>query len=146
MKIRLFTIISVFVLIIAACHSSKKTTSTASAPTPVAVTVPSADPVPAVASSKPADGIYEPGEEELKAVQPRFADLTVAKLKEGYTLYALSACVSCHKAQNIYKYDEMQWAMIIERMAIEAKLTKSQKEAVFKYVVAIKSAKDNQGK
>jgi mono/diheme cytochrome c family protein len=127
-------------LIIVACHTTKKsTTPTPSpAPPPTAVATPSVASAPVVLA-KPANGIYEPGAEELKAIQARHSDVTLDKLKQGYVLYAQSACISCHPAQNIYNYDEFKWNMIINDMGYRAKLTTEQKDAVLKYVLAIKS-------
>lgn len=140
MKIKL-SLITLTILFVAACHTSKKTT------TGPAVAITSTEAVPASTASntpalvaKPANGIYEPGAEELKAIQARHSDVTLDKLKQGYILYAYSACISCHPAQNIYVYDEMKWQMIINDMAYRAKLAPEQTDAVLKYVLAIKAA------
>ncbi len=135
------TILALTTIIIAACHTSKKTTTS----TAVATTSTEAVPVATVASTpvvvvKPANGVYEPGAEELKAIQARHSDVTLEKLKQGYVLYAYSACISCHPAQNIYNYDEFKWQMIINDMAYRAKLAPEQKDAVIKYVLAIKAS------
>lgn len=148
-----YLLISTAVLgLIAACHTSKKsTTSTAAstAPTTTVVatsTVASSSTTTAsvfVPSKKTEDGIYEPGTEELVAIQPQYKDATLEQLKEGYTLYAKSACVSCHGAVNIYTFRMDKWQFIIQDMAYRAKLTQSQKDAVLRYVYAIKAAEPN---
>lgn len=120
-------------IVIAACGSSKKSTVSA----PVAPAPTSAP----VVTAKPGSGIYDPGSEELAAIQAQYKDVSLEKLKQGYVLYAHSACISCHEAQNIYKYDEMRWGFIMNDMAVRAKLTPEQKDAVYKYVLAIKAAK-----
>lgn len=140
MKIK-FTLLALTILLVAACHTSKKTTTS----TAVATTSTEAVPAATVASvptviAKPANGIYEPGTEELKAIQAQHSDVTLDKLKQGYVLYAQSACISCHPAQNIYNYDEFKWNMIINDMAYRAKLAPEQKDAVLKYVLAIKAS------
>lgn len=139
MKTKLILISSI-TLVAVSCHTSKKsTTSTASlTPPPTAVVTPTVANAPVVVA-KPANGIYEPGAEELAAIQARHADVTLDKLKQGYVLYAQSACISCHPAQNIYNYDEFKWNMIINDMGYRAKLSTEQKDAVLKYVLAIKS-------
>lgn len=146
-KLALFTF---FALVIVACHTSKKsTTSTASTTkTPATETVATATtaeaPSPVVVRSRKVfDGVYEPGEEEVTAVQPQYKDVTLVKLKEGYTLYAKSACVSCHGPVNIYNYPNEKWPFILNDMCYRAKLTASQTDAVYKYVYAIKAADPN---
>lgn len=139
MKVKLI-LIPLTTLLVLACHTSKKsTTATPSpAPPPTAVVTPTIASAPVVVA-KPANGIYEPGAEELAAIQARHADITLDKLKQGYVLYAQSACISCHPAQSIYAYDEFKWNMIINDMGYRAKLTTEQKDAILKYVLAIKS-------
>ncbi len=136
------------VLIITACHTSKKTT-TSTTSEPVTNTAPtktlSATEQPATfgpsMGAKSADGIYLPGEEEVAALQPRYMDITLAKLREGYTLYTSNACTRCHGAVNVYQISDMNWMNIIIRMAYKANITDSEKDAVYKYVLAIKAAK-----
>lgn len=147
MKIKL-ALLSLSVIIVYACHTSKKsttsaTTSASSVSTTTVVTTTTAI-TPSVAvtkTSKPAKGVYEPGEEELAAIQLQYKDATLPQLKEGYVLYAVSACRSCHGAANIYAYRDDQWLMILQDMAYKAKLTPPQKEAVTRYVFAVKAAK-----
>ena len=87
----------------------------------------------------PANGIYAPGSEELTAIQKQFAATTPEQLKEGYVLYTVGACINCHEAKNIYKRGVEHWKNIIDNMAPMAKLSDTQKDAVYKYVLAIKA-------
>ena len=64
------------------------------------------------------------------------------KLKEGHTLYTAGACINCHNAKNIYRYNEEQWKGIIDNMAIKAHINDTQKDAVYKYVLAIKATQN----
>ncbi len=143
-KLALFALL---LIIVAACHTSKKSTSTTKIETnPVVVTTPTVAPTPTpavVKSVKTADGVYEPGEEELAAVQPQFKDATLAQLKEGYTLYAKSACLSCHGTVNIYAFPSHKWVFVLPDMYYRAKLTPAQQDAVTKYVYAIMAANPN---
>ncbi|MCE3296071.1 MAG: hypothetical protein K0R65_1785 [Crocinitomicaceae bacterium] len=91
-------------------------------------------------TTKPENGVYEPGQEELKAVKSQFKDATMAELKEGYALYAQGACTKCHTPKNIYKREVSEWPGIIDRMAEKAKITADEKDAVHKYVMAIKAS------
>ena len=130
------TLLSAAFLVLSACSPSKKT-STTPAP-PVTATPPAAAASPIMMAKSP-DGIYPPGNSELTALQTRYSDVTLAQLSEGHTLYTQSACIGCHKPKSIYKYDEASWKGIIDNMAIQAKITASQKDAVYKYVLAIKA-------
>ena len=85
------------------------------------------------------DGIYDPGEQELAAIQIQHKDASLAQLKEGYQLYSKTACVGCHEAKNIYKRPLERWKDIVDDMAMKAQITETQKDAVYKYVLAIKA-------
>ena len=117
--------------IIAACSTSKKNTTVVA---PVASEQASVTPL---AIAKPANGVYAPGAEELTAIQTKHKEVTMEKLKEGYTLYAEGACVRCHGTKNIYSFNEEQWKYIIDDMAIKSRISDEQKDAVYKYVLAI---------
>jgi len=119
-------------IIVMSCKIPRKSSAS---PAPASNTPLAANPV-----SKPADGIYPPGTEELLAIQVQYKDATLLKLEEGYTLYAKGACINCHVASNIYVHDQWQWIDIIEDMARRARITDEQKDAVTKYVLAIKAA------
>lgn len=138
MKLKPIALTFTAVAIIVACKTSKKTTSTA-ATTPAQPATPS---TPAVAS-KPANGVYAPGNEELVARQTKYPDATLDKLKEGYALYTQGPCTNCHGAKNIYAGSDVHWKPVIDNMSEKARLTESQKDAVFKYVMAIRAAKTN---
>lgn len=143
-----FTLISLAVLIIAACSTSKKSTTSTSTvtTTPVVAATPTVVEASAIPkATRTDDGIYEPGSEELAAIQVKYKDVTYEKLKLGYTLYAKSACISCHGAVPVYNYREDKWAFIIEDMAYRAKLGPEQKDAVLKYVLAIKATQPMPG-
>lgn len=132
MKVTQTIAIATTAIIIAACGSSKKNTASVPPATP--------PPVPSVSLVlKPANGIYAPGTEELTAIQKQYPDVTIEKLKEGHFLYAEGACVKCHGAKNIYMFNEMSWKNIMDDMAIRARISDEQKDAVYKYVLAIKA-------
>jgi hypothetical protein len=118
-------------LMIAACNASKKSVTSATSSTP--------SPAPSFVYVKPATGIHPPGNEELTAIQLRFKDVTLNKLKEGYNIYTEGACVNCHGAKNIYNREEALWKGIMDDMAPKAKITDAQKDAVYQYVLSIKA-------
>lgn len=130
-------LLSASFIFLLACSPAKKT-STSAAAAPVTPAPPAAAASPIMMAKSP-DGIYPPGNDELAALQTRYSDVTLAQLSEGHTLYTQSACIGCHKPKNIYKYDEASWKGIIDNMAIQAKITTAQKDAVYKYVLAIKA-------
>ncbi len=86
------------------------------------------------------DGIYAPGEYEVRVLQMQYADITLDKLTTGYTIYTTGACIGCHSPKNIYKYTETSWKNIVNDMAVLAKISEEQKDAVYKYVLSIKGA------
>lgn len=118
-------------LIIAACSTAKKSTTTSAS-------------TPSTTSSTPlvlarTTGMQAPGNEELAAIQAKFADVTMDKLKQGYELYTNGACINCHSANNIYNYGEAQWKDLVENMADKARISDSEKDAVYKYVLSVKA-------
>ena len=127
-KILLFAISA---LIIAACSTAKKSTTTS---TSESSTISS---TPMVVSRT--TGIQAPGNEELVAIQAKFSDVTMDKLKQGYELYTNGACINCHTANNIYNYGEAQWKDLVENMAYKARISDTEKDAVYKYVLSIKA-------
>lgn len=145
MKTRIIVSLTVLAGLMA-CHTSKKTANTtASAPiTPLTPVTPSSTTSPAV--SKPANGIYEPGPEELSALQARFSDANLDQLKMGHMIYSMGACIQCHKAMNIYQRSEAQWAGILADMAKRAGITAAQEDAVYKYILAVKAVRAGQQK
>lgn len=123
------------IIIAAACGTSKKVVTAPAIPQQVVAT-----PVnPPLIMVKPANGIYTPGEEELSAMHMKDSTVTLEQLKEGYIIYAQGACIKCHEAQNIYRYNEIQWKNIVDDMALKAMMPTSQKDLVYKYVLSIKA-------
>jgi hypothetical protein len=139
-KIALALLIVVSML---ACHATKKSVTSTAATTPPPATA--ASPASTTSNNlmllKPADGIYAPGDAELLAIQTKFKEVTLTKLSQGYEIYTKGACVGCHGAVNIYQIDEYNWPGIINDMALRASISDEQKDAVNKYVLAIKAAR-----
>ena len=133
MKIFKIYSLAAAVLIVAACHTTKKTETTAS--TPAAKETPAA-PVSEAVKSK--NGVFAPGEEQVTAVQMKYPGATLAVLTEGHTIYT-GTCTNCHGAKSIYRISEAKWPHIIDDMGEKAKLTATEKEALTKYIFAIKA-------
>lgn len=83
--------------------------------------------------------IYAPGAAELTVIKLKYSEATMVQLNEGYTIYTKGACTKCHEVENIYKFTEMRWLKIIDVMAPKAYLNSTQKDAVLKYVLAVKA-------
>jgi len=80
-----------------------------------------------------------PNESHLVAVNTKYPGTDIAKLKSGYNIYN-GSCTNCHAAKSIQSRSLEEWPKIIDRMAPKAKLNSDEKEAVFKYVMAVKLA------
>ncbi|MDP2385732.1 MAG: cytochrome c [Bacteroidota bacterium] len=135
MKTTQLAFLTITIALITACSSSKKanTTVVSSSSTPANT------PATPFVVGKPANGIYPPGNEELTAIQVKHKDVTLEKLQEGYKIYTQGACINCHGAENIYAHTEDQWEGIIDDMAQKARISDPEKDAVYKYVLAIKA-------
>ncbi len=140
--IKISSLAFITVAIAAACHSSKKSTSSSS----TASSTPAASPAPTatvaaepVAPAKSANGIFAPGNEELTAALTKYPDATLPVLTEGYAVYTGAACTGCHSPKNIYKRPLEKWPHIIDDMGQKASLTAAQKDALTKYVFAVKA-------
>jgi hypothetical protein len=134
MKTTQITAITIIAIAVTACGMAKKST-TAAPPVPPAA----APPAPLIFVKPASTGVYAPGLPELTAIQAQYSDATMEQLKEGHVLYTESACVKCHGAKNIYWFNEVQWKNIIDDMSLKARITAAQKDAVYKYVLAIKA-------
>ena len=140
MKLVTISSLTAITLIIAACGTaqkstkpatSKKSEATSSSITQSATTLPF---VPA----KPKDGVYAPGNEELTALQAKYPEVNMPTLTKGYTVYT-GVCTGCHDAKNIYKLHLADWPDILNDMAGKARISNEEKDAVNKYVLAIKA-------
>lgn len=134
--------------IIAACSTAKKTAAPVTSPAPVTNVVPTPTPPPTTTPAVPAkskSGVFVPGNEELAAIQVKYSDITMKTLTEGHALY-VGVCTNCHGAKSIYSRSEQAWVGIINDMAPMAKLTAAEKDAVYKYVLAIKATQPQENR
>ena len=128
MKTTKLTFIIIAVLLFAACKSTQKSATTTSA-----------SPANKFIFLQPMEENRAPGNEELTAIHTQYKDITLDQLKEGYTIYTQGACIGCHGAKGISLFDEAQWKNIIDDMAPKANISDIQKDAIYKYVLAIKA-------
>ncbi len=106
--------ITISALIIVSCGASKKT---------------------------PAPSII-PTETQLKAIQVKYPDVTMQTLTNGHAIYT-GACTNCHGMKNLYKRSEESWKHEVDVMAPKAKITDSQKDELFKYILSMKASQPN---
>lgn len=137
-------LLSSTIIIFAACRSTKNTPAVSVTPTPAPpVATTPASTVTAGPAVKSTNGVYEPGNAELLAIQKKYANVTLATLQQGHQIYTVGKCINCHGAKNIYKRDEARWQDIIDDMAQRAELSDADKDAVYKYVLSIKATQTN---
>ena len=135
-----FNKISIAVVVIAtitACSTTKKTIKPTNTP-PLTSSSSKPSVIDPFNVMKPSNGIFAPGNNELTAMQSKDNSITMQTLKEGYSIYT-GTCTNCHQAVNIYTIREEAWPHILDNMALKARITTAQKNAVNKYVLAIKA-------
>jgi hypothetical protein len=82
-------------------------------------------------------GNTEPGETQLTAGKVKFPALTMEELKKGHTIFYTS-CTKCHGAKDIPSRSEEEWSGALDQMAPKADLSPEEKDAVWKYIMAVK--------
>ena len=81
-----------------------------------------------------------PTDIELKAIQPKYPDVTLQNLNNGYAIYT-GACTNCHGMKNLYNRSEESWKHEVDDMAPRAEITDSQKDDLYKYILAMKASR-----
>ena len=81
-----------------------------------------------------------PTDIELKAIQPIYPDVTLQNLNNGYAIYT-GACTNCHGMKNLYNRSEESWKHEVDDMAPRAEITDSQKDDLYKYILAMKASR-----
>jgi|APLak6261675434_1056106.scaffolds.fasta_scaffold29371_1 mono/diheme cytochrome c family protein len=122
MTISKISIIALTAIIMAACGSSKKS----SAPSAAAPSI-------------------IPGDAQLTAIKAKYPDATAEQLKQGHSIF-IGACTNCHGQYNIFKRSEASWLHEIDDMSPKANLTAVEKDALTKYILAMKAAQAPEAK
>lgn len=136
MKLSKLFVLAALTLTVTACSIMKKSKKSVTASAPAQ---PSTPVIPGIAPAvKPKDGVFAPGNDELIAIQANHKDVTLQTLTDGYEIYT-GVCTNCHGTMSIYERPETAWPAIIDDMAPRAKITSAQKDALYKYVMAIKA-------
>lgn len=132
-------IVTALAIGIAACHTTKKSsTTTETTPAPVATTTPTTTTEPAKTSFSMFSGSSAPGEQQVNAIQMRNPGTTLEQLSKGHSIYT-GECAGCHRVFSVYNYTQEAWPAIIDRMAHKADITEGQKDALSRYIFAMKA-------
>lgn len=83
--------------------------------------------------------IPEPTETHVTAAQTRFPGVTLTVLKKGREIYN-GPCMGCHGDAGIMRRDDKQWEDVLNAMAPKARLSPEDKDAVWKYIMAVRLA------
>lgn len=155
MKLRIFTLATCFVLVFVACHTSKKTVATTTTTTTATTnTVATTNTATAAGSATVAAFVpiaptdeFAAGDKELKAIQVKFPEVTSATLSEGQRIYT-GPCTKCHNTakMKIYKRSEESWQHEINVMAPKARITDTEKDALWKYILAMRATHSDASK
>jgi cytochrome c2 len=81
----------------------------------------------------------EPSEAQLQAVKTKMPETTMADLKTGHDIF-YNQCTACHKAKNVTGYPEDRLHNVVDKMSGKAKLSDTEKAAVWKYALAVNLA------
>lgn len=86
-----------------------------------------------------------PGDAQVTAIKVKYPEVTLSTLTEGHSIY-IGACTNCHGQKNIFKRSEASWLHEIEDMSPKANLTAAQKDALTKYILAMKATQSVESK
>lgn len=81
-----------------------------------------------------------PGETELSVIIKAYPETSIETLNIGHQLYYKGACIECHKPKDIKKFELTEWKNIIDKMAVKAKISDEEKDAVYKYVLSVRAS------
>ena len=95
--------------------------------------------VPTVSPAPGTGAPNAPTDAHVIAAKTKFPDVTLDVLKKGHGIY-YGACTRCHGAKNIISRDEKEWTDVLNDMAPKAALLPAEKDAVWKYIMAVKLA------
>ena len=86
-----------------------------------------------------------PDDTQVIAIKVKYPEVTLSTLTEGYSIY-IGACTNCHGQKNIFKRSEASWLHEIDDMSPKANLTVTQKDALTKYILAMKATQPVESK
>ncbi|MEO6301563.1 MAG: hypothetical protein ABIP51_00195 [Bacteroidia bacterium] len=77
-----------------------------------------------------------PTESQLTVLKTKEPNATMEDLTKGHTIF-YGACTNCHGAKDVAGYEQDKLQKVIDRMASKADLSSVEKDAVWKYALAI---------
>lgn len=80
-----------------------------------------------------------PTEAQLAAVKAKEPSATMEDLKKGHDIF-YGACTNCHGAKDITGFSEDHLRKTVDQMAPKAHLSDEEKQAVWKYALAVNLA------
>ncbi len=75
---------------------------------------------------------------QLEAAKTKYPDATAEALKKGNDIYFGETCTRCHGAKKITNFSADELPGIIENMAHKARISAEEKDALLKYVMAVR--------
>ncbi|MGZ3899865.1 MAG: hypothetical protein ACXVNM_11525 [Bacteroidia bacterium] len=81
----------------------------------------------------------EPTEMQLTALKTKVLDATMEDLQKGHNVF-YGACTKCHGTKNVTEFSEQQLKETIDKMAPKANINDDEKQAVWKYALALNLA------
>ena len=78
--------------------------------------------------------------EQVTAVQSRYPDATKEELLRGYEVYS-GPCTKCHKTRDLTGFTEPKLLETIDRMAIRAKITTEEKQALTRFALGLRATR-----
>ena len=82
----------------------------------------------------------------FKNKYPQIDSISLKTLEMGHQLYNYGVCIKCHIAKDLFAFDDLKWARIIPDMSMRAHISEKEKDALVKYIMAIKSVPLNNNK
>ena len=78
----------------------------------------------------------EPTDAQLTALKTKMPAATMDDLKKGHGVF-YGACTNCHGAKDVTGYTETDLKKVIDGMSQKASLSDTDKDAVWKYALAL---------
>ena len=75
---------------------------------------------------------------QLAAVKARFADATKDELLKGRAVYT-GPCTKCHRSKGIMIYTEEKLLSIVDNMAVRAKISTEEKQALIRFAIGLRA-------
>ncbi len=81
-------------------------------------------------------------EQVLAVARSKFTSITDQEFRDGKNILT-NRCTECHKIKKVESRSEEEWLKIVDKMALKAKLSASEKTALSWYILSYRQAKIN---